>query len=215
MKTPLLRRAAALVLALSLAAGPAAAEVERYPGGPIVAELVSRLLEQTHYAKKPIDAAVSKQFLENYIDSYDYNHMILEKADVDEFEAKYATTLDDRIKDGDVEAAYEIFDRVSKRLEERVALVKTLTSSTFTFTSDEKVVLDRHELPWASGGKEINELWRLRIKHEVLLERLAKAKAEEAKVAAAKAAADKKAKAVAISTATAPRGGRARRSRPS
>ena len=90
--------------------------------------------------------AVSKEFLRNYLDAYDYNHMILEKSDVDEFEAKYATTLDERIKDGDVEAAYEIFDRVTKRLDERVAFVKTLTSSTFTFTSGEKVVLDRHEL---------------------------------------------------------------------
>lgn len=193
MKFPISRRLLAVALALILAV-PASA-FDKYAGGPIVAELVGRLLEQTHYARRPIDDAVAKEFLHNYLDAYDYNHMILEKADVDEFEAKYAATLDDRIKDGDVEAAYEIFDRVSKRLEERVALVKTLTASTFTFTSDEKVVLDRHELPWAAGGKEINELWRLRIKHEVLLERLAKLKMEENKAAAAKLAAEKKDKA--------------------
>ncbi len=197
MKFPIYRRLLAVSLALILAV-PASA-FDKYAGGPIVAELVGRLLEQTHYARRPIDDIVAKEFLHNYLDAYDYNHMILEKSDVDEFEAKYATTLDDRIKDGDVEAAYEIFDRVSKRLEERVALVKSLTSSTFTFTSDEKVVLDRHELPWAAGGKEINELWRLRIKHEVLLERLAKLKMEENKAAAAKLAQEKKDKAAAKS----------------
>ncbi|MFI5362916.1 MAG: hypothetical protein ACHQ49_13175, partial [Elusimicrobiota bacterium] len=154
----------ALALALLFAAGPAAAEVEKYPGGPIVAELVSRLLEQTHYAKKPIDAAVSKQFLDNYLESYDYNHMILNKSDVDEFETKYGSTLGALVKDGNVDPAYEIYDRVQKRLEERVALVKLLTASTFTFTTDETVVLDRHEAPWPAQ-EEIEGLWRLRIKH--------------------------------------------------
>ncbi|MDE2144216.1 MAG: hypothetical protein KGJ84_17545, partial [Elusimicrobia bacterium] len=172
MKTPLLRRAIALALAFGLGAGPAAAEVEKYPGGPIVAELVSRLLEQTHYARKPIDAAVSRQFLDNYIDSYDYNHMILEKSDVDEFRAKYADRLGDLVKDGDVDPAYEIYDRVEQRLAERVALVKRLTASTFTFTTDESVVLDRHDAPWPETKAASEEVWRLRIKHEVLMERL-------------------------------------------
>jgi carboxyl-terminal processing protease len=190
-----LNAALALTLALVCAAGPAAAEVEKYPGGPIVAELVSRLLEQTHYARKPIDANVSKQFLDNYFESYDYNHMILNKSDVDEFEKKYGSSLGALVKDGNVDPAYEIYDRVEKRLEERVALVKRLTASTFTFTTDETVVLDRHDAPWPTEA-EAQELWRLRIKHEVLLERMAKIKAEEAKAdaakAAAKAAADKK-----------------------
>jgi carboxyl-terminal processing protease len=195
MNAPIFRRLLAVSLALVLAI-PASA-FDKYGGGPIVAELVGRLLEQTHYARRPIDDAVSKEFLRNYLEAYDYNHMILEKSDVDEFESKYATTLDDRIKDGDVEAAYEIYDRVLKRLEERVALVRTLTSSTFTFTTDEKIVLDRHELPWPATPAEAKELWRLRIKHEVLLERLAKIKTEENKLAAAKAAQEKKEKAAA------------------
>lgn len=201
MKTPLLNRALALALTFSLVAGPAAAEVEKYAGGPIVAELVSRLLEQTHYAKKPIDAAVSKQFLDNYIDSYDYNHMILEKSDVDEFQQKYGARLGELVKDGDVDPAYEIYDRVEKRLTERVALVKKLTASTFTFTADESVVLDRHDAPWPETPAASAELWRLRIKHEVLLERMAKVKAEEAKAAAAKK--PKTAAAPAASTGTA------------
>lgn len=180
--------AVSLVLVLAL---PASA-LDKYGGGPIVAELVGRLLEQTHYARRPIDDAVSKEFLRNYLDSYDYNHMILEKSDVDEFEAKYGRTLDDRLKDGDVEAAYEIFDRISRRLEERVAQVKELTSTEFTFTDDEKIVLDRHELPWPATKAEAAELWRLRIKHEVLLERLSRLKAADAKAAAEKAAKEKK-----------------------
>lgn len=181
-----IRRRLCALLAAALVCAPASAAVERYPGGPIVAELVSRLLEQTHYARRPIDDAVSRQFLKNYLDSFDYNHMLLEKSDIDEFEAKYATTLDDRVKDGDVEPAYAIYDRVIKRLEERVALVKRLSAKGFTYDTDEAVILDRHEAPWPASVKEADEVWRQRIKHEFLLEHLSRLKAAEAKAAAEK-----------------------------
>ena len=167
-----------LAALLALQAFPAGA-LEKYAGGPVVAELVTRLLEQTHYARRPIDDAVSRQHLRNFIESFDYNHMILDKSDVDEFEAKYATTLDDRLREGDVEPAYEIFERVVKRLEERVELVKRLTAEQHDFAKDESAVLDRHELPWPAGKAESDELWRLRIKNEILQERLNRAKAKE------------------------------------
>lgn len=170
-----------LLLAVLLAA-PAlpAAALEKYAGGPVVAELVTRLLEQTHYARRPIDDAVSREHLKNFIDAFDYNHMILEGADAAEFESKYATTLDDRLRDGDVEPAYEIYDRVVKRLEERVELVKRLTAQEHDFTKDESAVLDRHELPWPATKEEAEELWRLRIKNEILQERLNRRKSEKA-----------------------------------
>ncbi len=180
---PSLRRCLALSLALLLAA-PAGA-LERYAGGPVVGELVSGILERTHYNRRPIDDIASELFLKNYLDAFDYNHMILEKADVDEFMAKFGSSLDDRIKTGDVDAAYEIYDRVLTRLEERVALVKELTAAEHDFTKNESVVLDRHEAPWPKDKKEMAELWRLRIKHEILLERMSRARAEEAKQAAA------------------------------
>ncbi len=182
-----LRRFAAAALAAAVAAGPATAEVERYHGGSVVSELVTRLLEQTHYAHHPIDEATSQQFLKMYLDSFDYNHMILEKSDVDELTAKYGSTLGGLAKNGDVEAAYEIYNLVLKRLEERVALVKRLTSRDFDFTKNESVVLDRHDAPWPATHADLENLWRLRIKHEVLLERLARMKAAEAKAAASAA----------------------------
>ncbi len=189
MNHPIFRRLITVALALVLAL-PASA-LDKYGGGPIVAELVGRLLEQTHYVRRPIDDAVSLELLHNYLNTYDYNHMILEKSDVDEFTAKYGATLDERIKDGDVEAAYEIFDRVVLRLTERVALVKELTSSTFTFTTNEKIVVDRHELPWPATKEEARELWRLRVKHEYLLEHLAKLKSADVRAEAAKKALEK------------------------
>jgi carboxyl-terminal processing protease len=203
MKNHPASRLIAALLALLLAAPSSA--LERYAGGPVVAELVSGILERTHYNRKPIDDESSKTFLRNYLDAFDYNHMILEKADVDEFEAKFGSTLDDRVKSGDVDAAYEIYDRVLQRLEDRVALVKKLTAMEHDFTKNESVVLDRHEAAWPKDRAEAEELWRLRIKHEILLERLSRARAEEAKAAAAKKSAEKDAaKAAKTSDGSAP-----------
>ena len=153
--------------------------------GPLIAQLVARLLEQTHYSHHPIDKQTSQQFLKFYLDSYDYNHMIFDKADVDEFTARYADTLGEGIKTGDVQPAYDIFERFLKRLQERIDLVDKLTVSTVTFDTDETLSLDRNDAPWPASAREMKNLWRLRIKNDLLQERLNKTKpAEQVKTVA-------------------------------
>ncbi|MBI5239643.1 MAG: tail-specific protease, partial [Elusimicrobia bacterium] len=171
---------ALLPLLLLLAwAAPARAALEPAPAAQVVAQLVARIFEQTHYNHRPIDEALSRQWLHDYLDYYDYNHMFLERSDVDEFEARYGARLGELARDGNLAPAYEIFDRFLKRAAERKALVEKLTASTVTFTDDESLVVDRHELPWPADAREAAELWRLRVKFELLQERLGSAKPEE------------------------------------
>lgn len=174
-----LRFSSGLLAAALLVFDAAAATLQPDQSASVVAQLVARIFEQTHYNRRPVDDAVSRQFLQNYIDFLDYNHMILEKSDVDRFQAMYNDTLDDRIKEGDLTPAYEIFDRFLQRLEERAAMVKTLTASTFTFTTNETLLVDRREAPWPATPREALELWRLRIKYEILQEKLENAKPED------------------------------------
>ncbi|MBI3551833.1 MAG: carboxy terminal-processing peptidase [Elusimicrobia bacterium] len=173
-KTNLFLAAAILVLNSWAGAAP-----EPDPSAPVVGQLVARILEQNHYLHHPLDAKTSKELLANYLEMYDYNRMFFDKTDVDEFTARYGDGLADRIKEGDVAPAYEIFDRFLKRLEERTALVAELTASSMTFTADESIVVDRHESAWAASAKEVRELWRLRVKYELLQEKLNKTKPEE------------------------------------
>ena len=160
-------------------AGTARAALQPPQAASIVTQLVARIFETTHYNRRPIDKALSRRMLRQYLETYDYNHMIFEKSDVDEFEARYGGQWDDLVKDGDLAPAYGIFDRFLKRLEQRKAQVEKLASSTFTFTQDESLVADRHELPWPAGEKEAANLWRLRVKYEFLQEKIAGTKPEE------------------------------------
>jgi carboxyl-terminal processing protease len=163
------------LLALAVFAAP----MEPGTSSSVVARLVGRIFEQTHYNHRPIDDSMSKQLLGYYIDSLDYHHMILSKADVDEFTAKYSDSLDNRLNDGDVSPAYEIFERFKKRVEERAATVKELTAVPVTFTEDETLLVDRHEAPWPANDEESRDLWRRRVKYELLQEKLGGAKPEE------------------------------------
>ncbi len=173
-------RAASLTLVLIAAWSlPAWAVLESTPAEQVVAQLVARIFEQTHYNHRPIDESLSRQWLHEYLEYYDYNHMFFEKSDVDEFGTRYGDRMGESIRNGDLSPAYEIFERFLKRAQERKTQVERFAASTFTFTEDESLVVDRHELPWPADEKESTNLWRLRVKFDILQERLGSAKPED------------------------------------
>ncbi|MFA6317720.1 MAG: carboxy terminal-processing peptidase [Elusimicrobiota bacterium] len=126
-----------------------------------------------------LNDAISTRTLRTYLDNLDYQHMVFEKADVDTFETLYATGLDDRISARDVQPAYDIFNKYLERLEEKAVLVKKFTAQPHDFTLNEKLVLDRHEAPWPQTPAQTAELWRLRVKSELLQEKLNKTASTE------------------------------------
>src|SRR3989338_3394700 len=172
----------ALVVATILYGGLGTAAVEvlqQGPAAPIIGQMVARIVEQSHYNHHPLDAKTSQQVLRNFLESFDYNHMIFEKADIDEFTAHYGDKLGDMLKEGDISPAFEIFNRFLRRIGEREILVRKYTAAGFSFDSNESMIIDRHELPWPASAKEAKNLWRLRVKYELLQERLNKTKPEE------------------------------------
>src|ERR1041385_2486018 len=117
-------RTLGLALVLSLSSAIFAANTEPDPGQICIS--VGRLLEQGHYSKRKLDDAMSRELLKNYLDALNYNRLYFTQKDIDAFEAKYATTLDDDILLGNASPAFEIFDVFSKRVEARIARVKSL-----------------------------------------------------------------------------------------
>ena len=173
------RAALTLFLALGAAVGPSFAALTPNPESGFLGQLVAQILEKSHYNHHALNEEDSRLMLRNYIDSFDYNHLIFEKSDIDAFMTKYAGDLQEKLKQGDVEPAFDIFNKFSERLAERVELVKKMASEKMDFTVDESVLLDRHEAPWPATAEEGRNLWRLRVKQELLSERLGKTKPEE------------------------------------
>ncbi len=162
-----------------LALKPAFAVLSPGPGAPLVGQVVAKFLEEDQYDHHPIDPAVSQNFLQNYLEAFDYNHMFFLQSDVNDFKKRYGDVLGEKVKEGDLSPAYEIFDVFLKRLKNREEYAISLSSTSFNFKRNEKITLDRHKLPWPKNWKESDKLWRKRVKYEMLEEILNKTKPKD------------------------------------
>ena len=163
----------------TLLSRPAFAVLAPGPGAPLVGQIVARFLEEDQYDHHPIDPSVSQNFLQNYLEAFDYNHMFFLQSDVDSFKKRYGDVLGEKVKEGDLSPAYEIFDVFLKRLQNREEYVISLSSTSFNFKKNEKITLDRHKLPWPKNWKESDSLWRKQVKYEMLEEILNKTKTQK------------------------------------
>src|SRR5262249_52763689 len=109
----------------------------------------------------------------------DPQKVYFEKADVDEFQGQ-AKTLDDKIKEGNLDFAQLVFDRYMKRADERLATVLELLKEKPDFTVDESINDDPEQVDYPANGAEAKERWRKRIKFDLLQLKLDKIEGEEA-----------------------------------
>lgn len=147
---------------------------------PEVATLVTNFLTFYHYQRYRPDDAISKKLFESYLKKLDYNRMYFLASDIESFR-KFEDRLDDDLKSNpaDLTAAFTIFDVFLKRVKERVTYVKSIMNTEYDFSKDEYTAYDRKDAAWAKGMAELDELWRLRHKEEVLRFELRKKPREE------------------------------------
>lgn len=175
-----MKRILIAVLAVTVAYSSLAVEFTPVQAGKVSA-VVGRILEHYHFRQSPLNDKVSATFLKNYLNALDYNHMIFLQSDVDEFNQKYGTKLDDFTLDGNTSPARYIFNVYKDRLAERVILVEKLLKQEFDFTQEESFLLARNKEPWPRDDAEAAKLWKARIKYELVQAKLAKEKPEDTK----------------------------------
>jgi carboxyl-terminal processing protease len=148
-----------------------------------IAYVMALMLRQLHYSQQKFDSTVSSKFLDRYLDTLDAQHLHFTQGDLAQFE-RFRTNLD-RITItsrgvGDTRPACEIFNKFMERLEQHVAYVdELLKTEKFTFDGDERVVVNRHEMPYPKDLEEAKRLWRERLRLEYLQEKLSRADAKK------------------------------------
>lgn len=139
-----------------------------------VSVAVTKLLEQLHYTRHPLDNEISDRTLHLYLETLDYSHLFFTQKDIAEFEKKYDLTLDEAAANGDLDPAYKIYDAYQKRVESRVAKVKELLKTEkFTFTGQGSIQMNRQKAPWPKDDAEADQLWHDRVENELLTESMA------------------------------------------
>jgi carboxyl-terminal processing protease len=127
-------------------------------------------LRHNHYLHKALDDAASSEVFDKYLDLLDAGRAYFLASDVQAFE-KYRYSLDDALKRGDLDPAFEMFNRYQSRLEERLEyLLNELAKGlgTMDFTTDETIEIERKDVPWPATRAELDDLWRKRLKASVL-----------------------------------------------
>lgn len=169
----------ALALALGFSALPLAAKTTTATSWDylqpdreqVIASLnVVELLRRHHYNKPPLNDERSIQIYDNYLKLLDPSRSYFTAADIAEFN-QWRSKFDDLLKSGDLEPGFAIYRRHLTRMEERLnyALAELGKGvDKIDFTVDEQLQVDREKAPWAKDRAELDELWRKRVKDEVL-----------------------------------------------
>ncbi|WP_177447939.1 carboxy terminal-processing peptidase [Pseudomonas sp. Irchel s3f19] len=182
MKHFLPSTALALMIGLgSLTLGGNAAAANKWdslqPGrDEIVASLnVVELLKRHHYSKPPLDDARSVIIYDSYIKLLDPARSYFTAADIAEFD-KWKTQFDDFLKSGNLDPGFTIYkrylDRVKQRLDFALAELNKGVDK-IDFTAKETLLIDRKDAPWMKNQAELDDLWRKRVKDEVLRQKIA------------------------------------------
>jgi carboxyl-terminal processing protease len=143
------------------------------------AKRVVTLLESSHMAKPTIDDKAAVKWCKTFLKDLDPQKYYFLKADVEEF-LPQATTLDDKIHEGNLDFSRVVFDRFLKRSDERLAMVQELLKEKPDFTIDESIVDDPDKLEYPKDNAEARERMRKRIKLELLQAKVDDEKEDEA-----------------------------------
>ncbi len=134
-------------------------------------QLINTILARYHYNKFKLNDSLSSVIFDRYLKTLDGTRSYFTQSDINELE-EYRNSLDDDIKAGNLEPAFEIFNLFRERFHERVSYIDTLLKKEFDYTKNESLEVDREKAPWASSETELNEIWRKRIKNDALTRKL-------------------------------------------
>ena len=132
-----------------------------------ILQMVGEMLAEGHYSPKDINDEFSKKVFTSYFEELDPEKNIFLKEDIKSLE-KYATKIDDEIKGAPVEFFLEVSKIFNKRIEEASVIYKDILSKPFNFTTKESVVTDQKKVSFAASDAERKEMWRKRLKYQVL-----------------------------------------------
>ncbi len=127
-------------------------------------------LRHNHYLKKPMDDQLSSEIFEKYLSLLDGAKVYFTEADVQEME-KYRYLLDDALVRGNLEPAFDIFNRYQMRLNERLTyLISELEDGLayLDFEEDEEIEIDRENASWPADTAALDVIWHKRLKAAAL-----------------------------------------------
>jgi len=137
----------------------------------VIASLnVVELLKRHHYNKPPLNDERSEKIYQGYLKMLDPSRSYFIASDIAEFD-QWRTRFDDLLKNGDLQPGFTIYTRHLERLQGRLQFALSMLDKgvdTIDLDTDESLLIDRENAPWVKDLAELDDLWRKRVKDEVL-----------------------------------------------
>jgi carboxyl-terminal processing protease len=174
----------ALCLAVALTTGWSAQDRKFSTSDSLKAEATTlvKLLEQAHYARDSVRSADYSTVVADYMAELDGQHLFFLGSDKATFTEKYGKNVYYNTAFlGNIDAAYDIFAVYQTRVENRVNWIFEELNKETDFTAQETYRADRTKSEWPNNPTAADDLWRKRLKFELLGEILNKKSPEEAK----------------------------------
>ncbi|MDG1873545.1 MAG: carboxy terminal-processing peptidase [Mariniblastus sp.] len=134
----------------------------------LVSKMVAKIMEETHLSSRELDDAISGRAFEMFIKNLDPMKAYFLQSDIDEF-SEWKTELDDQMKAGDYSAAFAVFNRFLKRVDERTAVAIEMIDTEHDYSIDEDMITDPDIIEFPKTTAEAIESWRKRIKYSLLV----------------------------------------------
>ena len=137
------------------------------PHDALVDQVIAGILQRYQYAHRPLDDAQSGLIFDQYLQDLDGGKSYFTQADIDSF-APNRLKLDDDIRAGNVQPAFDIFNVFQKRVDQRIQFALKQLDKEPDLTVKESFIFDRSKGPWAKDSAELDDIWRKRVKNDVI-----------------------------------------------
>ncbi|GAD90340.1 tail-specific protease [Vibrio halioticoli NBRC 102217] len=131
------------------------------------AKRVTSRFTRSHYKQFKLDDQFSAEIFDRYLNMLDFSRNLFTQSEVDGFKTE-RTQLDEALVAGDNTIAFELYNIAMRKRFERYSYALSLLDHEIKFDVDESIELDRSKEAWPVDEKEINDLWRKRVKYDAL-----------------------------------------------
>ncbi len=133
-----------------------------------VGKIVADLMQRRHLSRRALDTEISNRAFDLYLKMLDPTKSYFMQSDVDEFKAG-KESISSNVQRGNFDFGINIYKRFLKRVDERTVLAMEFAKAEHDFTIKEEMVTDPDIAVYAKTEDDAKDIWRKRIKYNLLV----------------------------------------------
>lgn len=141
-----------------------------------------QMLEYFHYNKDGVTSADYPDLISNYLKELDPQRLFFTADDEQAFRRQYGPRIENDLAYlGNIDTAFDIYKVYEQRVKSRTSWIFTTLGENFDFTAEESYTPDRSKSAFPASAAEADDLWRKRLKYEMLNDLMGKKTQDDAK----------------------------------